>query len=123
MMKETCIHVRQCLALPDEVQDWFMHTVFDTMRTLGMSKLQDIHSVGSSKHVTALLAASPLFRLHALLRHTYWGGVQWLEQQLVFPRGTLIADVVNKWRSTGVPLVSADAPDASPEATTLQASE
>jgi len=75
VLKEVQIHVKQCLSLGDEVSYWFCDSVYSAMQALGMQSAEDVCSVSDSKVTKHILASTPVFCMHTLLQHTYWGDV------------------------------------------------
>jgi len=55
-----------------------------------------IYKVGYSKWAKTLLSATPLFRAHELLSHTFWGSLDWIK--VYPPHGKLLAPLVHDWR-------------------------
>jgi hypothetical protein len=98
MLKEIQIHVRQCLQMEGEVSALMIEAASEVMMSLGMCTAQDVYKVGTSKVVKDLLATTPVFRMHALLQHTYWGELEWLTH--AWPYGKPLAAVVRYWLAT-----------------------
>ena len=116
LLKETQLHVRQCFAHYDDVRTWASHITYEVMRLLGMTKEADVRLTGDSRLVTALLSFSPVFRLHALLRHTFWGETGSFEVE--HRSDSPLARVARSWRElrTGQSLV----PELFPSGITVQ---
>jgi ribonuclease HI len=95
MLKEIQIHVRQCLHLGGEVGTLVQDTAKEVMRSLGMRSARDVYKVGASKVVKEYLASTPVFRMHSLLQHTYWGELDWMTCDWKY--GKPLASVVQSW--------------------------
>jgi hypothetical protein len=76
-------------------------TALDVMMCLGMRTAQDVYKVGASMVVRDLLASTPMFKLHALIRHTFWGGLEWMTCDWKY--GKPLAAVVLDWLASFEP--------------------
>ena len=95
MLKEIQIHVRQCLQMGGAVNELVMESCERVMTTLRMYTAQDVYKVGASRLVKNLLTTAPVFCMHALLKHTYWGELDWMK--CTRPYGKPLASVVRDW--------------------------
>ena len=56
---------------------------------------RDVYKVGASKVVKEYLASTPVFRMHSLLQHTYWGELDCMTCDWKY--GKPLASVVQSW--------------------------
>ena len=101
MLKEVQIHVGQCFAFTDVVQEWSLDAALECMHRLGLRRPEDLLLLSNSRAVQDELAATPAFRMHGILQHTYWNHLEYLTMRPPILRGLAIALPIQKLRETG----------------------
>jgi len=96
VLKETQIHLKQCLSLNDDVNDLVKTSTLETMELLGLAEARDAIKV-ESLMAKRILHRTPAFRQAVLLSPTYWGSLHWMLRNTAY--GKLLATVVQEWKT------------------------